>query len=66
VFYNSSMKTYMHVLYREAYCLCLWVQLQKHEELTKQIVDACRVLESVVMQVFVAYGWRFCNRLTAS
>jgi hypothetical protein len=66
VFDNSPMKTYMQVFYHRTYWLCLWAQLQKHEELTKKIVDACRALESMVMQVFAAYGWRLCNRITAS
>jgi hypothetical protein len=66
VFDNSLMKTYMQVLYRGTYWLRLWVRLQKHEELAKQIVDACKALELVVMQVFAAHGWRFCNRITAS
>jgi hypothetical protein len=66
VFDNSLMKTYMQVLYCGTYWLQLWRQLQKHEELTKQIVDSCRALESAVMQVFAAHGWRFCNRIMTS
>jgi hypothetical protein len=37
VFDFSLMKTYMQVFYRGTYKLHLWVQLQKHEELTKQL-----------------------------
>jgi hypothetical protein len=25
--------------------------------------EACRVLESTVMHIFVNYGWRFTNRI---
>jgi hypothetical protein len=35
VFDNSSIKTYMQVLYRGMYWLCQWAQLQRHEDLTK-------------------------------
>jgi hypothetical protein len=66
VFDNSPSKTFMQVLYRVTYWLQQWGQLQKHEEHGKEIMEACRAVETTVMQVFVAFGWRFSNRITAS
>jgi hypothetical protein len=63
VFDNSSIKTYMQILYHGTYWLRLWAQLQKHEDRAKQIVDA---LEKAVMQVSVTHGWRFCNMIASS
>jgi hypothetical protein len=54
VFDNSPMKTYMQVLYRGTYWLRLWSQLQKHEDRARQVVDACRALETMVMEVLAA------------
>jgi hypothetical protein len=66
VFVNSPSKTYMQVLFWETYWLCQWVQLQWHEELAKEIRDACRSVEAIVMQVFVTHCWRFSNRIAAA
>jgi hypothetical protein len=66
VFDNSPFKTYMQVLYRGTYWLQQWAQLQRHEEHAKELMDACSALETTVMQVFIAFGWRFSNRITTS
>jgi hypothetical protein len=49
VFNNSPIKTHIHVLYQEMYWLHQWAQLQKHEELSKEIIDVYRYVESTVM-----------------
>jgi hypothetical protein len=54
---NSPIKTY--------WCRQL-TQLQRHEDLAKQIKDACMSVESTVMQIFTSHRWRFSNRITAS
>jgi hypothetical protein len=56
VFDNSSIKTYMQVLYRGSYWLCYWTQLQMHEELAKEITNACRLVEATVMESFCPMG----------
>jgi hypothetical protein len=66
MFDNSRSKTYMHVLYRGTYWLHQWEQLQRHEELAKEIRDACRSVEAIVMLVFTSLGWRFLNRIAAA
>jgi hypothetical protein len=59
IFDKSSIKTYMHVLFRATYWCWHWALLQQCEERTIEMKEACQVLESMVMQLFVNYGWRF-------
>jgi hypothetical protein len=66
VFDNSLSKTFMQVLYRGTCWLRQWGQLQKHEEHAKEIMETCRALETTMMQVFVAFGWRYSNTIAAS
>ncbi|BAF26396.1 Os10g0378500, partial [Oryza sativa Japonica Group] len=51
------------VIFRATYWLRQWVQLQKYEEDGVFLNVACRNLETMVMQLFANYGWRFTNRL---
>jgi hypothetical protein len=63
VFNKSPIKTYMQVLYRGTYWCRFWAQLQRHEEDAKVIREACRKLETTVMQIFAFHGWQFSNRI---
>ena len=63
VFEKCSLKTYMQVLYRGTHWCRFWAQLQKHEEDRTVVKEACRALETTVMQVFASFGWRFSYRL---
>jgi hypothetical protein len=56
VFDNTPIKTYMHVLFRRMHWLRLWVKLQRHEEDSTSIMTTCRVLESLVMEIFANFG----------
>ncbi|PWZ44602.1 hypothetical protein Zm00014a_034906 [Zea mays] len=38
--------------------------LQRHKVDTRSMREACRLLETSMMQVFSTHGWTFCNRLT--
>jgi hypothetical protein len=53
----------MQVLYRGTYWCRFWAQLQRHEEDAKVIREACRKLETTVMQIFAFHGWQFSNRI---
>jgi hypothetical protein len=35
------------------------VQLQMHEEITKEIKSICRSVEATMTEIFVSHGWRF-------
>jgi hypothetical protein len=63
VFDNAPTKTCMQVLYRGTHWLRYWAQLQRREEESTTLKDACRSLESMVMSIFVFHGWRFWNRI---
>jgi hypothetical protein len=63
VFDNSPSKTYMQVLYRGKHWLRLWAQLQRREENTNMMKEACQSLERMVMHIFVYFRWGFCNRI---
>jgi hypothetical protein len=49
----------MHVLFRATHWCRQWAQLQQQDEHTINMKEACRVLESMVMHIFVNYGWCF-------
>ena len=51
------------VISRATYWLRFWAQLQRCEDDGEFLKVACRKLESMVMQLFANYGWRFTNRL---
>ena len=65
VFDNSPMKTYMQVLFRATHWLRIWSLLQKCDDDTNLLKDACRSLETTAMQIFANHGWRFSNRIAA-
>ena len=66
VFDKNPIQTYLQVLFRGTYWCRFWGLLQKREEDTIRIKDACRVLEATTMQIFAMHGWSFRNRLTNS
>jgi len=65
VFDNSPMKTYMQVLFRATHWLRMWLLLQKCDDDTNLLKDACRSLETTAMQIFANHGWRFSNKIAA-
>ena len=65
VFDNSPMKIYMQVLFRATHWLRMWSLLQKCDDDTNLLKDACRSLETTTMQIFANHGWRFSKRIAA-
>jgi hypothetical protein len=63
VFDKAQMLTYLQVLFIGIHWLRLWTQLQRNEEATDLIRNACRHLETVTMQFFPCQGWRFTNMI---
>ncbi len=63
VFDKPSSVSYMQVIFRATYWLWQWAQLKKCDEDGEFLIVACRKLETMVMQLFFNYGWRFTNRL---
>jgi hypothetical protein len=63
IFDKSSMKTYMQVLFRATHWCRQWAQLQQRDEHIINMKEACQVLESMVMHIFVNHAWRFTNRI---
>jgi hypothetical protein len=66
VFDNSPIKTYLQVLFRGTYWLRQWMKLQRREEAGKMLKQACGLLETLAMQIFAKFGWRFRNRIISS
>jgi hypothetical protein len=66
VFDNSPIKTYIQVLYRGTYWLRQWAQLQRREDLSKELMGVCKAMELTVMQVFTSHGWIFSNRIAGA
>uniref|UniRef100_A0A0D9ZZ45 Reverse transcriptase zinc-binding domain-containing protein n=1 Tax=Oryza glumipatula TaxID=40148 RepID=A0A0D9ZZ45_9ORYZ len=45
------------------YWLRKWAQLQRHDDHIKLIKDVYRKLESMIMQIFVNFRWKFTKRI---
>lgn len=43
----------------------MWSLLFKDDNARANLKDACRLLETVVMEVFAKFGWKFSNRIAA-
>ncbi|BAT10474.1 Os10g0352500, partial [Oryza sativa Japonica Group] len=63
VFDKSLSISYMQVIFRATHWLRFWAQLQRRDEDGEFLKVACRKLETMVMQLYANYGWRFTNRL---
>jgi len=63
VFDKVPMLTYLQVLFRGTHWLRHWAQLQKSEDAGELIKSACRHLETVAMEIFAHFGWKFTNRI---
>jgi hypothetical protein len=62
VFDKTPVLSYMQVIHRATHWTRAWSVFQKEEE-RNMLQDACRLLETLKMEIFVKYGWRFSNRL---
>ncbi|CAO2171804.1 unnamed protein product [Urochloa humidicola] len=52
------------VLFRGTHWLRFWSEMQRREEDKDLIINVCRQLEALVMQIFAHHGWRFSNRIS--
>ena len=62
VFDKILAPSYLQVIFRGTYWARSWSLLQKEED-RHSMKMGCRSIETIVMEVFARYGWRFSNRL---
>ena len=62
VFNHKPIPSIVQVIFRVTHWFRFWRLLQK-EEKHQQILDACRALEVVAMEVFAMHGWRSNARI---
>jgi hypothetical protein len=63
VFNRSKTNTIVQVIFRATYWTRTWSLLFKDEEARSNLKNACCLLETVSMQVFANFGWKFSNRI---
>jgi hypothetical protein len=64
IFNNVKSNTFMQVIFRSIYWIRTWSQLHKTEEAREMLKRGCWLLETMIMEVFVKFGWKFTNRIT--
>jgi hypothetical protein len=64
VFNNTGSNTFMQVIFRATHWIRSWSQLHKSEDARDRLKKGCQILETMVMEVFANFGWRFANRIT--
>jgi hypothetical protein len=63
VFDKTLICSFMQIIYRGTHWTRMWSLFQK-EEKRSTLKDACRLLETLMMNIFTKHGWRFSNRLS--
>jgi hypothetical protein len=63
VFNKASISSSMHVIFRGTYWIRTWPNFQK-DPMKNTLQSACRVMESVTMEIFAKHGWWSINRLS--
>jgi hypothetical protein len=64
-FNRKNFNSLLQVVFRGTYWTRTWAALSRREEEKNNLKNACRKLETVVMQVFNNFGWENRNRLHA-
>jgi hypothetical protein len=64
VFNNAGSNSFMQVIFRTTHWIRTWSQLHKSEEARDRLKKGCQFLETIVLEVFANFGWRFANRIT--
>jgi hypothetical protein len=54
----------MQVIFRSTYWIRAWSQLDKPDEAREMLKRGCRLLETMILEVFAKFGWKFTNRIT--
>ena len=62
VFQGSMANSYLQVIFRGAYWIRQWSMLSKEEE-RKNLIDGCRHLEGVALQLFGGQVWKSQGRI---
>jgi hypothetical protein len=62
VFNNVKSNTFMQIIFRTIYWIHTW--LHKAEEAREMLKKGCRLLKTVIMEVFMKFGWKFTNKIT--
>jgi hypothetical protein len=65
VFNRSKPNTFMQVIFRATHWTRTWSLLFKDKDARANLNNVCRLLETVVMEVYGNFGWKFSNRITA-
>jgi hypothetical protein len=55
----------MQVIFNTTYWSRRWSQLHKGEEAREILKKWCSLLKTVIMEVFLKFGWKFTNRIIA-
>jgi hypothetical protein len=65
VFNRSKPNTFMQVIFGATYWTRTWSLLFKDKDVRANLKNACRLLETVVMEVYANFRWKFSNKITA-
>jgi hypothetical protein len=63
VFNRTSITSYMQVIFRATYWTITWSKFQKEEQ-QLLLSWACRLMETLTMDIFVKHGWWSRNKLS--
>jgi hypothetical protein len=62
VFDKTPIQSYMQVIFRGTHWVRTWASFQK-EEKRQALHDACRLMETMTMDIFAKHGWWSNSRL---
>ena len=65
VFKGGKSNTFLQVIFRAIYWIRTWSLLHKEDGTRSCFKNGCMRLETVIMEVFAMFGWRFRNRIFA-
>lgn len=64
VFDNAKSNSFLQVIFRATHWIRWWSLLHKEED-RASFKTGCKLLETVIMEVFAKFGWKFRNRIEA-
>jgi hypothetical protein len=64
IFNNAKPNTFMQLIFRATFWIRAWSQLDKSEQAKETFKKGCRLLKTLIMEVFTKFGWRFSNRIS--
>jgi hypothetical protein len=63
IFNKTPISSYMQVIFIGIHWTRMWAKFQK-EENQNSLQTACRVIETLIMEIFAKHGWWSSNRLS--